>query len=364
MDYSTQSPRAVPAHHGDVAGMGSSITALTGRMSTRTTAIGSYTGLPVSDDDALVAVEIEVGDPGPHDLLVEVRAVSVNPVDVKVRAGLAAQDEPRVLGFDAAGVVRAVGAEVTAFAPGDEVFYAGSIDRPGSNASLQLVDSRIVGHKPATLDFAEAAALPLTTITAWETLFDKFGAGADTHGTVLVLSAAGGVGSMVIQLARARTGLRVVGTASRPESQRWARDMGAHDVADHHDLVATVRAVAPDGVTHVFSPVSGPNIEAYAQLLVPRGEIVAIDEPDGLDVGPLKAKSITWHWELMFTRPMFEPESTYQRELLNETARLVDAGTLRTTLTTRLRGLTPENLREAHRMVEAGGMVGKVVVEA
>jgi zinc-binding alcohol dehydrogenase family protein len=332
-------------------------------MSTRTAAVGSYEGLPIDDEAALVDVEIEVGDPGLHDLLVEVRAVSVNPVDVKVRSGFAAQDEPKILGFDAAGVVRAVGAEVTAFTPGDEVYYAGSIDRPGSNAGLQLVDSRIVGHKPSSLDFAEAAALPLTTITAWETLFDRFRLGRDASGTLLVVSAAGGVGSMVSQLARALTGLQVVGTASRTESADWAREMGAQHIADHHSLVESVRKVAPDGVQYVFSPVSGQNVEAYVELLTPRGEVVAIDEPEGMDLLPLKAKSLTWHWELMFTRPLFEPESTAQREILEEVARLVDAGTLRTTLTTRLQGLTAANLREAHRMVESGGMIGKVVLE-
>ncbi|MCW0214584.1 MAG: zinc-binding alcohol dehydrogenase family protein [Pseudonocardia sp.] len=332
-------------------------------MSTRTTAVGSYEGLPLTDEAALVDVEIEVGDPGPHDLLVEVRAVSVNPVDVKVRGGFGKQDEPKVLGFDAAGVVRAVGSEVTAFVPGDEVYYAGAINRPGSNAGLQLVDSRIVGHKPATLDFAEAAALPLTTITAWETLFDKLRLGPDSTGRLLVVSAAGGVGSMVIQLARALTGLEVIGTASRPESADQAREMGAQHVADHHALVDSVRAVVPD-VQYVFSPVSGKNIEAYAELLTPRGEIVAIDEPPGMDLLPLKSKSITWHWELMFTRPLYEPESTAQREILDEVARLVDAGTLRTTLTTRLRGLTAETVREAHRTIESGRTIGKIVIEA
>jgi NADPH:quinone reductase len=330
-------------------------------MSTRTTAVGAYEGLPIDDEAALVDVEIEVGDPGPHDLLVEVRAVSVNPVDVKVRGSLGKQDEPRILGWDAAGVVRAIGSEVTAFAPGDEVYYAGSITRTGSNAGLQLVDSRIVGHKPSTLDFAEAAALPLTTLTAWETLFDKFGLGADSTGRLLVVSGAGGVGSMVIQLARALTGLEVIGTASREESAQWIRQMGAHHVADHHALVESVRQVVPD-VQYVFSPVSDKNVEAYAELLTPRGEVVAIDEPEGMDLLPLKSKSLTWHWELMFTRPLFEPESTAQREILDEVARLVDAGKIRTTVTTTLPRLSAESLREAHRMVESGRMVGKVVL--
>jgi NADPH:quinone reductase len=332
-------------------------------MSIRTTAVGAYEGLPIEDDAALVDVEIEVDEPGSHDLLVEVRAVSVNPADVKVRRSLTRQDRPRVLGFDAAGVVRATGSAVTAFAAGDEVYYAGSIDRSGSNAGLQLVDSRIVGHKPASLDFAEAAALPLTALTAWESLFDRLRLGAASTGRLLVVSAAGGVGSMVIQLARALTEVEIVGTASRGESARWAQQLGAHHVADHHALVESVRQVVPD-VQYVVSPVSEKNIAAYAELLTPRGQIVAIDEPPGLDLLPLKAKSLSWHWELMFTRPLFEPESTVQREILDEVARLVDAGTVRSTLTTRLDGVTAANLREAHRRVESGRMVGKVALTA
>jgi NADPH:quinone reductase len=330
-------------------------------MSTRTAAVGAYEGLPIENEAALVDVEIEVGEPGPHDLLVEVRAVSVNPVDMKIRRTLTKQDEPRILGFDAAGIVRATGSEVTAFAPGDEVYYAGTVTRPGSNAGLQLVDSRLVGHKPTSLDFAEAAALPLTTLTAWETLFDKLRLGTDSTGRLLVVSAAGGVGSMVIQLARALTGLEVVATASREESAQWATRMGAHHIADHHALVESVRKAVPD-VQYVFSPVSGTNVEAYAELLTPRGEIVAIDEPPGMDLLPLKDKSLTWHWELMLTRPLFEPESTVHREILNEVARLVDSGRIHTTLTTTLDRLSAASLREAHRMIESGRMIGKVVL--
>ncbi|WP_224401322.1 zinc-binding alcohol dehydrogenase family protein [Pseudonocardia sp. ICBG1034] len=318
--------------------------------------------LPVDDPECLVDAEIEVGTPGPHDLLVDVRAVSVNPVDGKVRSSFDAADGPKVLGFDAAGVVVGVGERVQGYVPGDEVYYAGAIDRPGSNAHRQLVDSRIVGRKPSTLDFAAAAALPLTSITAWECLHDHLRVTADTTGTLLVVSAAGGVGSMVLQLGR-RTGLTLVGTASRTESADWARQMGAHAVADHHDLVGTVREVAPDGVQYVFSPVSAGNVEAYAELMTPRGIVVAIDEPEGLDTLPLKTKSQAWHWELMFTRPLSEPGSTVQREILDEVSRLVDAGELRTTETRRLQGLTAASLREAHRLIESGGTVGKIVVE-
>lgn len=329
---------------------------------TTTTAIAALRPGAVDADDAFVEVEIDVPAPGPHDLLVEVHAVSVNPVDVKVRARFDAGDAPKVLGFDAAGVVTAVGTEVLNFVVGDEVYYAGSIGRSGSNARRQLVDERIVGHKPATLDFAEAAAMPLTTITAWETLFDRLGLTRDSDGTLLVMAGAGGVGSMVIQLARALTGLTVIATGARPESATWAKELGAHHVVDHHDLVAAVRAVAPQGVDHIFTPFSAGNVEAFADLLAVRGEVVAIDDPESLDLSPLKSKSQSWLWELMFTRPLYAPDDPYQHELLEEVARLVDAGTLRTTLTTRLTPITAETLREAHRRVETSGVIGKIVV--
>ncbi|MEV4507366.1 zinc-binding alcohol dehydrogenase family protein [Dactylosporangium sp. NPDC049525] len=305
----------------------------------------------ISTSRGLKDVELPVPAPGPRDLLVQVRAVSVNPVDYKVRRG----GGDKVLGWDAAGVVTAVGSEVSLFAPGDEVYYAGSIDRPGSNSRLHLVDERIVGRKPRSLGFAAAAALPLTTITAWETLFDRFGLEAGAAGTLLVLGAAGGVGSMVIQLARALTGLTVIGTASRDESRKWVLDLGAHDVVDHHDL--------PEGVDYIFSPSTAGRIERFAEILRPGGAITAIDEPEGLDLLPLKAKSISFHWELMFTRPLFQtPDMIAQHDLLNRVADLVDAGTVRSTLTTRLSPITAATLTRAHEMVEDGHMVGKVVV--
>ncbi|NMO93757.1 zinc-binding alcohol dehydrogenase family protein [Actinomycetospora sp. TBRC 11914] len=307
-------------------------------------------------------VELPVPTPGPRDLVVEVRAVSVNPVDTKVHGGDPG-GEAKVLGYDAAGVVTAVGDEVTLFSVGDEVYHAGSIARQGTNAGFHAVDERIVGPKPRTLSFAEAAALPLTTITAWETLFDRFRVRPDDGGTLLVMGAAGGVGSMVIQLARALTGLTVIGTASREESRRWATDLGAHHVIDHHDLVAGTAAVAPDGVDLVFSPRTAGMIETYAELLNTGGEIVAIDEPEGLETLPLKDKSQTLHWELMFTRPLFEPpDMVAQHDLLARVAELVDAGTVRSTLVEQLEGLTPENLQRAHERVADGHMVGKIVL--
>ncbi|MFI5906127.1 zinc-binding alcohol dehydrogenase family protein [Dactylosporangium sp. NPDC051541] len=300
-------------------------------------------------------LELPAPAPGPRDLLVRVAAVSVNPVDVKVRAGGDPGAEPRVLGFDAAGIVEAVGAEVTLFAPGDEVYYAGTIDRPGTNQQLHLVDERIAGRKPVSLSFAEAAALPLTTITAWETLFDRFRLDADSTGTLLVVGAAGGVGSMVVQLARALTKIRVVGTASRTDSRQWALDLGAHEVIGHDE--------EPADVDWIFSPFTAGQIERYARILRPGGAITAIDEPPGLDLLPLKTKSITFHWELMFTRPLLQtPDMVVQHELLNRVSELIDAGRVRHTMTANLGPIDATNLRKAHELVEDGHMTGKVVL--
>ncbi|WP_027934609.1 zinc-binding alcohol dehydrogenase family protein [Amycolatopsis thermoflava] len=325
-------------------------------------AVAYRKSLPVTDPAALEDVELPVPEPGPHDLLVRVEAVSVNPVDTKVRAGSDPGGEPRVLGFDAAGVVTATGAEVTLFRPGDEVYYAGTIDRPGTNAEYHVVDERIVGPKPRSLSFAQAAALPLTTITAYETLHDRFRVGPDSTGTLLVLAGAGGVGSILIQLARALTGLTVVATASRPESRDWVRSLGAHHVADHRDLVASVREVAPDGVDYVFSPNTAGRIEEFAELLCPGGAITAIDEPPGLELLPLKGKSISFHWELMFTRPLHGWDLIAQHNLLAHVAELVDAGVVRTTLTTELKPINASTVRQAHELTETGRTVGKTVI--
>jgi NADPH:quinone reductase len=314
--------------------------------------------------DVLHDVEIDVPDPEGHDLLVEVRAVSVNPADVKMRAGSDPGGTARVLGYDAAGVVLAVGEKVTRFAPGDEVFYAGSIARPGTNAARHLVSENIVGSKPASLDFADAAAIALTGITAWETLFDRFALTNDTAGTLLIMGAAGGAGSMVSQLARKLTRLTVIGTASRGASADWAAKLGVHHVVDRARLVEEVRRAAPEGVDYIFSPFSAGNIGHYAELLRPRGQIVAIDDPPGLDLMPLKSKSITWHWEFMFTRPLFEPDDLTQHELLERIAALVDAGQIVTTRTRTLQGVNAATLREAHREVEQSASIGKLVVTA
>jgi zinc-binding alcohol dehydrogenase family protein len=333
-----------------------------GYMTETMRAVGYRKALPIADPESLVDATVAVPTPGPHDLFVRVHAVSVNPVDVKVRATSDPGGELKILGYDASGVVAAVGADVTLFAPGDEVYYAGSIARPGTNSEYHLVNENIVGHKPKSLSFAEAAAIPLAGIAACEALLDRFCADFDTTGTLLVIGAAGGVGSMMIQLARALTSLTVIGTASRPESQQWARQLGAHAVIDHHDLAGGVAAAAPDGINYLLSPFSAGNIDTYATIMSPGGHIVALDEPEGLDILPLKPKSISWHWELMFTRPIFLPNDPTQHRLLQRVSKLVDEGSVRTTMTSRLGPINAENMRRAHAAVEKGASIGKMVV--
>ena len=330
---------------------------------TTTRALASTRALPVTDPGAFVEVDLDVPSLGPRDLLVEVHAVSVNPVDVKRRAGIAAGSGPTVLGYDAAGTVAAVGPDVEHYAVGDAVFYAGDVNRRGSNAELQAVDERIVGTRPVSLGDAEAAALPLTAITAWETLFEKFRLTPDSTGTLLVIAGASGVGSVLTQLAKRLTRLTVVATGAREESRAFATRMGADAVVDRADVVAGVRAVAPGGTDYIVTPYPSGAVEALAELAKPFSQITSIDGASGLDLSPLFAKSVTWHYELMFTRSMYgTPDLGEQRLLLDRVSALVDDGALVTTATTVLEGLTVENLREAHRMVETGRMIGKVVI--
>lgn len=313
----------------------------------------------------------EIGLPIPeatgHDLLVEVKAISVNPVDTKVRAGFSG-DTPRVLGWDAVGVVKAVGPQVTLFAPGDEVWYAGALGRPGSNSEFQLVDERIVALKPRTLDNASAAALPLTAITAWELLFDRLGVtrGGNEGDTLLIVGAAGGVGSILTQLASKLTRMTVIGTASRPESQQWVRNAGAHHVIDHRQpLTQELARIGIPAVTHVAS--LNNTDEHYLELiaaLAPQGKLALIDDPESLDAHPLKLKSISLHWEFMFTRSMFETQDIIaQHQLLTEIATLIDQKTITTTLGEHYGAITAENLRKAHAQLETGRAVGKIVLE-
>ncbi len=323
-------------------------------------------GLPIDDAEALQDVELPAPLPGARDLLVRVRAVSVNPVDTKIRAGVAVT-EPRVLGWDAAGIVEAVGAEVTLFQPGDEVFYAGAIHRPGSNSELHLVDERIVGRKPVSLDWAQSAAVPLTAITAWELLFDRLAVaqGSGEGQTLLVVGAAGGVGSMLVQLARQLTGLTVIGTASRPETRQWVASMGAHHVIDHRlPLAEELTRIGLPQVNYVASLTHTE--QHFAQLIdvmAPQGHIAVIDDPATLDVVPLKRKSLALHWELMFTRSLYATaDMIRQHQLLNDVAELIDKGVLKTTVAEHFGAINANNLRRAHQLLESGRSRGKVVL--
>ncbi|MEU2775048.1 zinc-binding alcohol dehydrogenase family protein [Streptomyces sp. NPDC007162] len=331
-------------------------------------AVAYRKSLPAGDAESLLDMTLPVPQPGPRDLLVQVEAIAVNPVDYKVRQGNDPGGEPKVLGWDAAGTVVAVGDEVTSFKVGDEVFYAGAIDRPGANSRFHTVDERIVGRKPSVLSFAEAAALPLTSLTAWEGLFEHLGlhSGALRQtGTLLVTAAAGGVGAMVSQLARALTSLTVIGTASRPETSEFARRMGASHIVDHRKpLAPQVADVAPGGVDFVFSTAGTErNLAAYAEVLKPFGQVVAIDDFGSVEIGLLKSKSISFHWEFMFTRSLHRTaDQAEQGRILNQISRLVDAGILTTTATTDLGTIDAEHLREAHRILESGRAIGKITL--
>ena len=323
-------------------------------------------GLPISDDQSLVDLDQPLPVPGPRDLLVQVRAVSVNPVDTKVRSGAAAT-APRVLGWDAAGIVQAVGRDVTLFKPGDAVFYAGSLTRPGTNSEFHLVDERIVGHKPRTLDDAAAAALPLTSLTAWELLFDRLGVpeGGGEGQALLVVGAAGGVGSILVQLARRLTKLTVIGTASRPETAAWVCELGAHEVIDHgKPLAQELERIGRRHVEFVASLThTDTHLAQIAEAIAPQGHVALIDDPKTLDISPFKRKSVAVHWEFMFTRSMFETaDMVRQHALLERVAALVDEGVIKTTLAENFGVINAANLRRAHALIESGRAKGKVVL--
>ena len=328
-------------------------------------------GLPVTDANALR--DLELPDPAPptgRDLRVRVHAVSVNPRDAKSRATFKATPErPVILGYDASGTVDAAGPEATLFRPGDEVFYAGVLNRQGSNAELQLVDERIVGRKPASLDHAAAASLPLTALTAYEMLFDRLGIAQGQAGkgdAVMILGGAGGVPSIAIQLARVLTALTVVASASRPESGRWVRELGAHHVVNHaKPLKAEVEALGlAEPLRYVFS--THTDAQSWADIagfIAPQGRFGLIDDPEPLDLRLMKLKSVSIHWEAMFTRPMFgTADMIRQHEILTEVAALVDRGAVRPTATQSLGVINAANLRQAHAAIEAGSVVGKLVL--
>ncbi|WGF89999.1 zinc-binding alcohol dehydrogenase family protein [Marinivivus vitaminiproducens] len=332
-------------------------------------AIGYRQSLPSDDPNALIDTELAMPEPGPRDIRVKVEAVSVNPVDTKVRMRAAPPEgEVKVLGYDAAGVVEAVGSEVSLFKPGEEVFYAGAIDRPGTNSEYHVVDERIVGRKPSSLSFTEAAALPLTTITAWELLFDRLGVaygGKPSSESILIVGGAGGVGSILIQLASKLTSLTVIATASRPETLAWCQDMGAHHVIDHRQpLSEGLAGIGIKEAAYVAGlTATDRHLPEIVKVIAPQGRFAVIDDPASLDIMPFKRKSASVHWEFMFARPVFQtPDMDAQNHLLTKAAGLVDEGVLRTTFQQDYGRIDAANLRRAHQLVESGTSIGKVVL--
>ncbi|HTP97536.1 MAG TPA: zinc-binding alcohol dehydrogenase family protein [Burkholderiales bacterium] len=334
-------------------------------------AVGLYRYLPIDDPESLLDLDIDAPKAGGRDLLVEVKAISVNPVDTKRRAPREqVETAPKILGWDVAGVVKSVGPEVTLFKPGDAVYYAGSAVRPGGNCEFHLVDERIVGRKPANLGFAQAAALPLTTITAWEALFDRIGidkSGAHAGRSLLIIAGAGGVGSIAIQLARKLAKLTVAATASRPESIAWVQEFGADHVVDHtRDLAPQLATLGVQEVDYILCCHNTDRyFPAFPKLIKPQGRICSIVQTQKpVDLAALTPKCASFAWEAMFTRSTFQtPDMIAQHQLLDEAAALIEAGTLRTTLTTHLGAINAANLKRAHKLLEEGHVIGKIVLE-
>ncbi len=333
-------------------------------------AVGYRKSLPIDAPDALFDFEAEKPEPRGRDIRVAVKAISANPVDYKVRKRAEPKEgDVKILGFDASGVVDAVGPDVTLFKPGDEVWYAGSIQRQGTNSEFHLVDERIVGHKPKTLSFAQSAALPLTSITAWELLFDRLGVAPGKSvdpRTLLIVGGAGGVGSILIQLARRLTGLTVVATASRPESRQWCLDLGAHHVIDHSKAMKEqIDALKVPPVALIAALTNtDQHFAALADIIAPQGKLGLIDDPASLNVNLLKGKAASLHWESMFTRSSFQTaDMIAQHNLLDDVASLIDNGVLRTTLDKVLGKINAVNLKQAHALLEGGRSTGKLVLE-
>lgn len=330
-------------------------------------AIGYNQAGPISAANALIEFETETPTLGPRDLLVEIRGISLNPVDVKVRAMMGPEKGTKIIGYDAAGIVRQTGSDVRNFKIGDEVFYAGDITRPGTNSEFHAVDERIVGKKPTSLGFAEAAAFPLTAITAWEILFDSFAIpeGAAKGESILVIGAAGGVGSILIQLAKKLTGLTVIASASRPETVAWVEKMGADHVINHREpLVAQINALGlqPRYVASLNG--TGGHFPAIVELIKPRGHIAIIDDPQSIDIASIKLKALSFSWEFMFARSMFQTDDIEkQHELLNRVSTLIDESKLIYTVTNHLGTISVETLTDAHVQQESGRVIGKNVLD-
>ncbi|MDS7967235.1 zinc-binding alcohol dehydrogenase family protein [Acinetobacter sp. V117_2] len=322
---------------------------------------------PITSPEALVDIELDTPVAEGHDLLVRVQAISVNPVDTKIRKNVSAESGWKVLGWDAVGVVESIGDKVTQFKVGDIVWYAGALNRQGSNSELQLVDERIVGHKPKNLEVTEAAALPLTAITAWEMLFDRLQVqkNAQENTTILVIGGAGGVGSITIQLLKQLTNLTIIATASRPETKEWVKQLGADYVLDHRESLAPqIKQLGLNAPSYVFSTTqTDQHLADIVELIAPQGHFGLIDDPEQLDIKPFKSKSVSVHWEFMFTRSMFQTEDMQkQSELLNEVSKLVEEGKIKTTVTEVLSPINAENLKQIHQQIESGKTKGKIVL--
>ncbi|MBA6327842.1 zinc-binding alcohol dehydrogenase family protein [Colwellia sp. MB02u-6] len=337
-------------------------------------AIAYTQSLPINDSASLIDIELPQPTASGVDLLVKVSSIAVNPVDYKIRQNAAPEEgEYKVLGWDAVGEVVAIGELVSHFTPGDKVFYAGNLNRQGSNAEYQLVDERIVGHKPKSLSDSEAAALPLTAITAWELLFERLAikqqqpdSTTKSNEVILIVGAAGGVGSILVQLANKLTGATVIATASRESSATWVKKLGADYVIDHtKPLTTQIKQLNIGPVTHVASLTHTDSyLDSYVELLAPMGKIALIDDPKSLDVSKLKVKSLSLHWEFMFTRSMFKTsDMSEQHRLLNKISDLIDQGHIQTTVGKNLGTINAKNLRAAHAELESGKSIGKIVLE-
>ncbi|MCM0666834.1 zinc-binding alcohol dehydrogenase family protein [Flavobacterium tyrosinilyticum] len=334
-------------------------------------AIGFKTSLPIEKTESFIEFEAVKPIPGPHDLLVKIDAISVNPVDFKIRQSSAKDtvlETPKIIGWDAVGIVQAVGQDVTLFEVGDSVYYAGDINKQGSNAEYQIIDERIVGRKPKALSIEEAAVIPLTALTAWEILFDRIRISADKDKgkSILIIGGAGGVGSIAIQLAKKIAGLTVIATASRPETIAWCKQQGADFVVDHKDLVSSVREAGFEYVDFILDFVdTNAYWDIMVELIKPQGHIASITgSSDTLALNKLKSKSVSFSWELMYTRSMYQTEDMIeQHNILNIVADLLDDGILKTTLNTTLNGLTAENLKKAHELLESGKTIGKIAIK-
>ncbi len=329
-------------------------------------AVAYKKALPISNEESLIDIVTENPVVSGRDICVRVEAVSVNPVDTKIRRGVSSSNgEYKIIGWDAAGVVESVGDEVTLFAPGDRVWYAGEITRPGSNAEFQCVDERIVSKMPESLSFEQAAALPLTSITAWEILFERFKLTEQSEGELLIIGGAGGVGSMMIQLAKALTNMTVIVTASRPETIQWVNELGADSVINHRKSIsAQLEAIGFPTVSHIASLThTDEHLEEIVKSISPQGDLAVIDDPATLDIMPFKSKSISIHWELMYTRSLYKTEDMIeQHRLLSRVAELVDQGTVRSTLVESFGYINADNLKRAHTVIESGKSIGKIVL--